>query len=100
MNEVANDKADKQSERRDHFEVEERFAADAANFFHVLHAGDAGHYSAENDQRNDNCDHANETITKRLHGDGLGGTQIAERYRENNRDEDLYPKICVERLLT
>src|SRR5580692_9585285 len=100
MNEIADDKADKQSERRDDFEVQQRFAADAANFFHVLHAGDAGDYSAENDQRNDHCDEANETIAQRLHCDGLGGTQIAERYSEGDRDEDLYPEICVERLLT
>ena len=100
MNEVAYDEADEQCERGDHFEVEQRLATDAANLFHVLHAGNAGDHRAKNDQRNDHGDEANETISKRLHGNGVGGTQIAERYRENNGDEYLHPEICVERVFT
>ena len=98
VHEVANNKADEQCGSGNNLEVEQRLATHAANFFHVLHAGDAGDHRAKNDQRNDHGDEANETISERLHGDGFGGTQTAERYRENNGDEDLDPQICVERL--
>src|SRR5262249_32854129 len=98
MNEIANHQADEQCESRDHFEIEQRLAADATDFLHVPHAGDAGYYGAKNDQRNDHGDEADETIAQRLHGDGFGGTQISECHCEGNGDEDLNPEIRVERL--
>jgi hypothetical protein len=98
VNKVANDQTDEEGERGDNFEVEQRFTAHAANFFHVRHAGDAGDYRAENDQGDDHGDEADETVTERLHGHGFRGAQIAERYRESDGDQDLHPEICVERL--
>ena len=73
MHEVADDKSDEQRKSGDNFEIQQYFAADAADFFHVLHAGDTRDYGAKDDQRNDHRDQTNETVSERLHGDGFSG---------------------------
>ena len=60
-----------ESERGYDFKVEQRFAADAADLLHVLHPGDAGDHGAEDHQRDDHGDQADERVAQRLHGDGF-----------------------------
>jgi len=93
MHEVAHHQSDEQRNRGDNLEIQQRFAADTADLFHVLHAGDAGNHGTKDDQRNDHRDEANETIPERLHGDGFGRAEIAEHNGSTNRDEDLHPEF-------
>jgi len=39
---IAHNESNEQGKRRDCFEIQKGFAADAADFLHVLHAGDSG----------------------------------------------------------
>ena len=73
MHEISHEKSDEQRNAGDHFKIEERLAADPADFFHVVHSGDAGNQRAENHQSNDHGDQADEGIAEWLHGHGSGG---------------------------
>jgi hypothetical protein len=97
VRDVADNQTNEQCDCGDHLKVEECLAAHTADFFHVLHAGYARDHGAKDDQRNDHRDEPDETIAKRLHGDGFSGAQITEHHRSRNGDKDLHPEIRVER---
>ncbi len=96
---VPHDEPDEQRKRGDNFEIEKGFAADPANFFHVVHAGDPGDQGAENHQRNDHGDHTDERIAEGLHGNGRSRTDIAEDDGNGDAEQHLERESHVERLL-
>src|SRR6202451_3476235 len=96
---VADDEADGQRNSRDDFKIEQSFAADAANFFQILHAGDAGDHRAENQQGDAHSYKANEGVAEGLHLDGAFRAEIAESDGDQHGDDDLKPEGGVEGFL-
>ena len=78
-----------------HFKVEQRLAAHAPDLLHVLHPGDAGDHGAEDHQRDDHGDQANERVAERLHGDRFRRADIAQN--DGNRDGEQH--LCREALV-
>jgi hypothetical protein len=78
---ITHHQSDRKGQGRDNLEVEKRHAAHAANLLHVLHASDAGHHRAEDDQGDDRRDQPDKDVPKWLHGDCLAWTEVAERDR-------------------
>ena len=92
MNDVAHDQADEQRNGRNNFKIEQSLAADAPHFFQILHARDAGHHGAEDENGDDHGDHADEGVAQRLHGDGSRGAHIPQDQRERHGDQHLHPQ--------
>jgi hypothetical protein len=67
LDQVGHDQADGQREGRDDLEVEQGLAADAADFLHVLHAGDTGDDGTEDHRRDDHLDQFDEAVSQGLH---------------------------------
>ncbi len=88
MHHIADDESDEQRKGGDYFEIQQGFATDATNLFHVVHAGNSGDQGAEDDQSNDHGDQADEGIAERLHGDGPSGADIAKD--DGNADSDQH----------
>ena len=95
---VADKQSDKQGKRGDYFEIQKSFAADAADFLHVFHAGNPGYQGAEDDQRDDHGDQANKRIAKRFHGYGRRRAEIAEDDRNSHTKQHLERQASVEGL--
>ena len=87
--EVDNEEADGEGKGGDDFEVEERFAADAAEFFHVAHGSDAVDDGAEDDGGDHHLDEFDEAIAERFEGFGLIREEVAEGDADCDGDEDL-----------
>ena len=67
LDDGAGDQAEDQRQAGRNFEVDQRLPADAADLLHALHAGDAGGNRAEDDQRDDHRDQADEGVAERPH---------------------------------
>jgi len=91
--------AEQQCERRDDFEVQQRLAADAPDLLHVLHPGDAGHDRTEDDRSDHHLDELDEGIAERLHVDGEGRIEMAERDTDDDRHDHLDVQHFVDRFL-
>ncbi len=93
---IADDESDEQRKGGDYFEIQQGFATDTTNLFHVVHAGNSGDQGAEDDQRDDHGDQTNEGIAQRLHCDGPGWADIAEDDGQADSDQHLEREAHVE----
>ena len=99
LHHVPDDQADDQRDGGNDFEVEQRFAAHAPHLLHVLHPGDAGNHSAEDHQRDDHGDQADEGVAQRLHGDRLSRADVAESDSDHDGEQHLRREAFVDRPL-
>ena len=97
LHHVPNDQADQQRDGGNHFKIEQRFAAHAAHLLHVLHPGDAGDHGAEDHQRDDHGDQADECVAQRLHGDRFCRADIAQSDSDHDREQHLRREAFVDR---
>ena len=74
---------------RDHFEVDERLAADAPDLLHVTGAGDAENDRAEDDRTDDHLHQGDEAVAERLERNGMRRIEVAEEAPGDDGDEDL-----------
>ena len=98
MHKISNHQAQRQSNRRNHFKIKDGLATHASDLLHVLHAGNAGHHSAENNHGNDHRDQTYKGIAQRLHRDGGVGAEVPEDHCQRDGEYDLDPQRGVERL--
>ena len=92
LQDVADRHAEKQGDRRHDLEIQQRFAADAANLLHAAHGGDAGHDRAEHDQGDHHLDQLDEAIAERLHRDRKGWDRNC---RQDDSQHNAHQHLCV-----
>ena len=91
MRHVADQHPGKQRQRGHDFKVQQRLSADPAHFLQILHAGDARHDRAENNQRDHHGDQADKAIAERLHLDRGCRLEIAVHNGQGHSDQHLPP---------
>jgi hypothetical protein len=91
LHERAYQQADEKGDAGDDFEVEQRFAADAADLLDTIHAGNAAGDRAENDQRDHHRDQPDECIAERTHRLGRGRPHVAKHDRDGDAQQHLAP---------
>ncbi len=89
FDQVGDDQADRQREGRYDLEVDQGLAADEADLFHVLHAGDARDDGTKDHRGDDHLDQFDEAVSQRLHRGGDARIIYAQQDTENNRDQYL-----------
>ena len=92
---IHDDEADDQRDGRQHLEVDQRLEADAADLFHVLHAGDAMHDRAENNRRDDHLDHLDEGVAERLHLLADLGIEMSKRNADGDSRQHLHIETVI-----
>ena len=97
LNDIGDDETDDQRKRRERQEVEHRLAGNAADFFQVTHAGDAGGDRQENDRGNDHLHQFDEGIAERLHAGANIGIVVAEQNADGDGNNHLKIKMGVNR---
>ncbi len=97
LHHVPDHQADQQRDGGYDFKVEQRFAADAPHLLHVLHPGNAGDHGAEDHQRDDHGDQADERVAQRLHGDRSSRAEIAQNDGDCDREQHLRREALVDR---
>ncbi len=95
--EVADDEADEQRQRRHHLEIDQRAHADARDLAHVADLGDADHDGGEDDRRDDDADRLDEGVAQRLQRAREVGIEVAERGADRDGGDHLQVEVAVER---
>ena len=97
---VSDDKTDCERESGDHLEIDERLDAHPSDLLRVLHMGDAGNHSAEDDGGDQHLDQLDEAIAERL--DAVlrrePGIEPSDGGPEDNREKHLHVEKLVKRL--
>jgi hypothetical protein len=96
MQDVADDQADDQRQRRENDEIEHRLASDAADLFQVRHAGNAGGDGEEDDRRDDHLDEADEGIAERLQAGAEIRPEMADQHAGDDGTDDLEIQVPIE----
>ena len=87
--EVDDEETDGEGKGGDDFEVEEGFATDTTEFFHVAHGGDAVDDGAKDDGGDHHFDEFDEAVAERFEGFGLIREEVAEGDADCDGDEHL-----------
>ena len=90
LQEIHDSKTDDQRKRRQRLEVQNCFERHAADFFEIVHAGDAVHHCAENDRRDKHPDQPHEAVPQRLHSLTDLRAEIAEQNAGEDRRQHLH----------
>ena len=85
----ADEKPDRQGERRHRLEIEQRLDADPPDFLEILHRRDAVHDRAEDHRRNHHLDKRDEAVAERLQGDAGLRKIVSDEDADRDRDQDL-----------
>ena len=64
LGDIHHQQAQQQRQGRHHFKIDQRTGADAAQFLHAFHLGDAQHHHGENHRREHHLDQANEAVAQ------------------------------------
>ncbi|MCY1242486.1 hypothetical protein D9M72_554490 [compost metagenome] len=99
LNDIGDDQADDQRQRREGQEVDHGLAGDAADLGEIGHAGNDGGDREEDDWRNDHLDQANEGIAERLKLGSERRIEMAEQDARGNRRQHLDIEMTIERCL-
>ena len=70
LEQVDRDEPDDESNRGQHFEINQGLERDAADLGHIGHAGDAVHDRTKNDRGDEHADRFDESVAERLHPHG------------------------------
>ena len=97
LNDIHNHEANDQRNRTYHLEIQERHAAGFADFFHVLHAGNADDHRAENDRRDDHLDQLDEAIAEGLHRLAILRREMPQQHANHDSGDDLKIQRLVNR---
>ncbi|MNG94219.1 hypothetical protein D3C79_532240 [compost metagenome] len=81
-----------------HFEVDQRAHADAAEFLHVFHLGDAQHHRGEDDRGEDHLDQFDEGITDGLQVSANLWPEHPDQHPEGYADQYLYVELAEQSL--
>jgi hypothetical protein len=93
---VGQDEADHQCDRRHGLEIDQRLDADPSDLFQVAGAGDAMDHDAEHDRRHDHRDQLQEGVAEDLEADREIGCRHAEYDPQQQRHQDLDKQRGVE----
>src|SRR6267154_2748104 len=86
---VDDDKAYDERERRHHLEIDQRLDADATDSLEVLHSSDTMNDGAEDDRGDQHFDHLDEGIAKRFHLLAELRIEVAQEDAEDDRRQHL-----------
>ena len=89
LEDVDEDEAEEQGDRRRDFEVDDRLQSDAAHRLQIAGPGDADDQRGEHERRDDHLDHAQERVGQRLHADAERWPEIADGNPEHQPGDDL-----------
>ena len=98
LDQVADDEADDQRQRREAQEIDHRLAGDAPDLLHVGHAGDAGRDRQEDHRRDDHLHQLDEGIAERLQGGALFRPEMAEQDARRDGEQHLHIEMLVKLL--
>ena len=93
---IGNQQADGQREGGDHFEVQQRLAAHAADLLDVLHARDAGDHGTEDHGGDDHLDQLDEAVAQRFHVDGVRRVEHPQQHAGHDGEQHLHVQDFIE----
>ena len=97
LDHIADEQPDHQRKGRDHFEIDQRLDADAADLLGVLDMGDARHHGAEDDRRDHHLDQLDEAVAERL--DPVVGRERRPQPADQRAEHDGDQHLDVENLV-
>ncbi|MNE07948.1 hypothetical protein D3C80_1005890 [compost metagenome] len=97
LQQVADNEADDQGQRREGQEVEHRLAGNASNLLEIRHAGNTGGDSQEDHRCDDHLDELDERVAERLQAGAEIRPEMADQHADDDSGQYLNIKLAVQR---
>jgi hypothetical protein len=89
LQQIADQKPERERDRRHRLEVDQRLHADPAHLLEIAHGADAVHDGAEDHRCDHHLDQRDETVAQRFESDAGVRKEMADEDADGDRDQDL-----------